>query len=891
MPLPHNGPVALHGAPLTPPPPSGPHKPNLAIQARLAPELIAAIIEARKKGQQLQFEAYGPNAGFHIDGQHFPLTSVAAERTPHEVYAYNALPQPTLQVIGKVVGKCNVQRTLTEEDQEKLRQSHSAAETASQRTIARVGVPEAPVKTGVKRKTATVRKNVLDADTLAALRASPAPGTAGNSPPPGAPSRSSALDGPPNPFQTLLIHHLAYAPSTLKNLASAVKRQPKEIRGCLDSIATNDDSTTGPRPDVPTWTLKPAAYQYLRLVPPNGSASGGPWLTLTPDDIKRIAADANRAFDELKLPPDAQPRVALAAALKPAPPPAPPTPVVKPQETSTLKHPLPARPTPVTGISNGRLDIARPSRVASPAAVATPEIPAPSREVSGAPVRPPVRASAPTKEKVKVEGELDTPKDTPVKKSKTKAAAGTNGKEKTSKIKSKAIIPADSDGEDFVATKRDRERKPPPPIPAPAPVAAPTPTPTPAPVPPRATVPAPLHSRNTSSSSSRQAEPNAAGVKRVKREVDIALELEREIDAPDSAYGEPSRPVVSVNVISKPAAEGKKRRVVQEETPRAREVVKTRDVERPREREGERPREKEKVKESKEAKASAVRDPARVKPVPRDASEVKRKRRDIDQESDVSFDPRDADVKKKRRMEPGGAAPVLTKRDKPPREREADLGAGEARPKKPLPTRESDSTPRQKGGKVRMRKVEQVKTNGASTSAAASAAATTGAKSIKTNGSSKKERVSVTYTSSEDESTPPAPRRTAPAPAPPAVRPPKPPAPSPSEGSTPRERERDRERDRRKPAAVVLPTKRPPLPANASAMDVRDRYSEVYAEYTGLGATLATERVKIQRLLRDIEEGDHEALLESSVVESLTKAYREAHEELAALKVRLGTAS
>jgi hypothetical protein len=62
MPLASNGPIVLHGAPLTAPPPTGPHKPNLAIQARLTPELIAAIVEARKKGLQLQFDPYGPNA-------------------------------------------------------------------------------------------------------------------------------------------------------------------------------------------------------------------------------------------------------------------------------------------------------------------------------------------------------------------------------------------------------------------------------------------------------------------------------------------------------------------------------------------------------------------------------------------------------------------------------------------------------------------------------------------------------------------------------------------------------------------------------------------------------------------------------------------------------------
>ncbi|KAG9124683.1 hypothetical protein FRC07_010650, partial [Ceratobasidium sp. 392] len=228
MPLPQK-PISLLGAPLTHPPPTGPHKPNLAIQARLAPELIAAIVDARKKGLSLQFEAYGPGAGFHIDGKHFPLNSVVAERTPHEVYAYSAAPQPQLQVIGKVVGRCGVQRTLTEGDQEKLLQSRSAAENASTRTIGRLDVPDVPAKGAPARRKPAVKKAVIDANTVAALRASPAPGTAGNSPPPA--SRPATLDGPPNPFQTLIIHHLAYAPSTLQRLATAVKRQPKEIRG------------------------------------------------------------------------------------------------------------------------------------------------------------------------------------------------------------------------------------------------------------------------------------------------------------------------------------------------------------------------------------------------------------------------------------------------------------------------------------------------------------------------------------------------------------------------------------------------------------------------------------------------------------------------------------
>ncbi|KAG8733403.1 hypothetical protein FRC12_018897 [Ceratobasidium sp. 428] len=59
----------------------------------------------------------------------------------------------------------------------------------------------------------------------------------------------------------------------------------------------------------------------------------------------------------------------------------------------------------------------------------------------------------------------------------------------------------------------------------------------------------------------------------------------------------------------------------------------------------------------------------------------------------------------------------------------------------------------------------------------------------------------------------------------------------------------------------------------------------------GLNARLSSERVKVQRLLKDMDDGDHDAILDTSVVESLTKAYREAHEELVALKERVGAAA
>ncbi|KAG9098949.1 hypothetical protein FRC06_005806 [Ceratobasidium sp. 370] len=857
MPLPPDYPIALHGAPLTPPPPTGPHKPSLAIQARLAPELITAIVDARKKGLPLQFEAYGPDAGFHIDGKHFPIHSVVAERTPHEVYAYSATSQPELQVIGKVIGRCGVQRTLTEGDQEKLLQSRSAAENASTRTIGRLGVSDVPAKGVPTKRKPTVKKNVIDANTAAALRASPAPGTAGNSPPPTA--RSTTLDGPPNAFQTLLIHHLAYAPSTLQRLATAVKRQPKEIRGCLDSIATNDDSPTGPRPDSPTWTLKPSSYQYLRLAAPNGSASGGPWLTLTPEDTKRMIADANRAFDQLKLPPDAPPRLALAAQ-QPAPPPTP-APSAKPQESTTttvaapLKHPLPARPT-TTPAPNGRLDAPKPSRVASPAVPAS-DVGASPRETPAVPTpRVPVRTSAAVKEKPKAEGDAE-----PISTKKnggTKSKSSANGKEKT-KVKSKPIITADSDGEDFVATKRDRERKPPPPAAAPPPLRT-------------SAVPSTLHSRAPSATSSRNITDSST--KKSKRDADIALELEREIEVHDSGFIDSSSRSTTATAAAPTKAtsgEGKKRRMNEEAQPR----VRVKGVDRVR---------------AKEGKVGSARDPERkVKTASREVSADVKRKRDVDQESDVSFDTRDVEKKKKRRTEStavGAPPPALSKREHLVREREADTSTVEGRPKKALTARDPDSTLRVK----EPRKAMLSKTNGASTSAPTST-------SVKINGSSKKERASVMYTSSEDEGTPPAPvqRRppTASASGPPPARSTKLPAPSPSEASTPRDRDRDRERDRRKAAppgggGIILPPKRPPLPANASVEDVRDRYAEVYADYMGLNARLSTERVKVQRLLKDMDDGDHDAILDASTVESLTKAYLDAHEELVALKVRVG---
>ncbi|KAG8682682.1 hypothetical protein FRC11_014548 [Ceratobasidium sp. 423] len=149
----------------------------------------------------------------------------------------------------------------------------------------------------------------------------------------------------------------------------------------------------------------------------------------------------------------------------------------------------------------------------------------------------------------------------------------------------------------------------------------------------------------------------------------------------------------------------------------------------------------------------------------------------------------------------------------------------------------------------------------------------------------KKDRASVMYTSSEDEGTPPAPRRPA-APQPPArvTKLPAVSAPSPSGASTSRERDR-RERDRRKPPTFVLPPKRRPLPASATATDVWERYSEVYQDYSKMNARLADERLKLQELLKG-SDGGHDSV-DTSFVESLAKAYREAHEELVALGERL----
>ncbi|KAJ1304545.1 hypothetical protein OPQ81_005686 [Rhizoctonia solani] len=876
-----------------PPPPTGPHKPNLAIQARLAPELIAAIIEARKKGLQLHFEAYGPNAGFHIDGQHFPLNSVTAERTPHEVYAYNQLPQPSLQVVGKVIGRCMVQRNLTEEDQERLRQSRSNAETNRDRTIGRIGVPDAPAKPSEKKKPAGRKTGVITASTVTSLRQSPAPGTAGNSPPPGAPSRPNALDGPPNPFQVLLIHHLAYAPTTLKQLATTLKRQAKEIRPCLDSIATSDEPATGPRPDSPTWTLKPTSYQYLRLTAP-GSSSGGPWLTLTPDDIKRITADANRAFDELKLPPDAPARLALAPpppapqpTRQPTPQPTPPATTAKPEASTPKHHPLPARPTAATAVAtNGRLDVPKPSRGPSPTTI--PDASASSREMSvdaprAPPVRPPVRVT--TKEKPKTADDSEPMKEiTQSKKPGTagaKSKTGANGKDKT-KVKSKPIITADSDGEDFVVTKRDRERKPPPAVPA----TAPSPVPAAAPTPPiRPTVISSLHSRAGSSSSSKHPAESTSGTKRPKRDADITLdELERELD---SGYAETSKPVVPVtSTTSKPALEGKKRRMNEDDS-RIRERDRERDKVTGEVRKKVVDKVKPKVKMIVKPVVGAGAEAGVVRAVVKEPGE-KRKRRETDQDSDASFD---LEVKKKRRVDPSALAPP--KREKPPRdrERESESSAVETRPKKPLPSRQPDGTPRVKEKPPKTGPTATGKTNGTAAAAAGSSSSTVA--HPKVNGSSKKDRVSVMYTSSEDEGTPaPAPRRTT-APQPqarvtkalPAVS-----APSPSDVSTPRERERDRDRDRRKSPTFVLPPKRPPLPVNATAEQVRERYSEVYRDYANMNARLADERFKVQKLLKDLEDGDHDSV-DTTLVQGLTKAYREAHEELVALRERLAVST
>ncbi|CAE6477500.1 unnamed protein product [Rhizoctonia solani] len=891
MPLaPTPGPVALHGTPLTTPPPLGPHKPNLAIQARLAPELISAIIEARKKGLQLHFEATGPNAGFHIDGQHFPLNSVTTERTPHEIYAYDQLPQPSLQVVGKVAVRCTVQRTLTEEDQEKLRQSRCNAETNRDRTINRIGVPDPPAKPAEKKRPPVRKAGVITASTVSSLRQSPAPGTAGNSPPPGAPSRPSTLDGPPNQFQILLIHHLAYAPTTLKQLATTLKRQAKEIRPCLDSIATADEPATGPRPDSPTWTLKPTSYQYLRLTAPGSST--GPWLPLAPDDIKRMTADANRAFDELKLPPDAPARLALApSAPQPTSRPTPPPTSAKPAESGTPKHhPLPPRPTAAAAAAtNGRLDVPKPSRVPSPATVPD----ASSREMSvdtprAPPVRPPVRVT--TKEKPKVTDDSEPIKDVAQSKrlgsTGVKSKTGANGKEKT-KVKSKPIVTADSDGEDFVATKRDRERKPPVPV-----VASPAPTP-PIRTTAATTTSSSLHSRAASSSSSKHPAESASGTKRPKRDADITLDdLERELD---SGYAEPGKPVAPVATgTTKPALEGKKRRINEDDS-RIRERERERDkvpgVVKKKVVDKDKPKLKAKVHSvGATVGTGAGAGVGAVRIVAREPGE-KRKRREVDQDSDASFD---LEVKKKRRVDPLGLAPP--KREKPlrDRERESESSTVEARPKKPLPTRQPDGTPRVKE-KVRKPAVEggtTNKTNGASVAAAGGSSSTSA--HAKANGSSKKDRASLMYTSSEDEGTPaPPPRRPATSQAPARVaKQPVASAPSPSDVSTPRERERERDRgrDRRKSPTFVLPPKRPPLAANATADEVRERYSEVYRDYANMNARLADERFKVQKLLKDLDEGDHDSL-DTTLVESLTKAYREAHEELVALRERLAAST
>ncbi|KAF8757256.1 hypothetical protein RHS01_03891 [Rhizoctonia solani] len=840
MPLAPNGPIVLHGAPLTAPPPTGPHKPNLAIQARLAPELIAAIIEARKKGLQLEFEPYGPNAGFHIDGQHFPLVNVTAERTPHEIYAFSQLPQSSLQVVGKVVGRCTLQRNLTEEDQEKLRQSRSNAETNRDRTIGRIDVPDAPAKPTEKKK-------------------------------------------PPIRKAVLLIHHLAYAPTTLKQLAATLKRQAKEIRPCLDSIATSDESPTGPRPDSPTWTLKPASYQYLRLAAPP-SASGGPWLTLTPDDIKRITADANRAFDELKLPSDAPVRLAL----QPAPPPAsqpasqptPPATSAKPTEVGTPKHhPLPARPAATAATTatanNGRLDVPKPPRGLSPTAV--PDASSREMSVDRAPVRPPVRVT--TKERSRPADDSEPVKDaTQSKKTSTagaKSKMGTNGKTKT-KVKSNPIITADSDGEDFVPTKPRERKAPPPPAPTPAPApAASISAPSPVPAPIRAPAVS-LQSRATPSSSNKHPVESTGGTKRPKREVDTTLDdLERELD---SGYAETSKPVaLATATTTQSASEGKKRRINEDDS-----RIRERDRERERDRDrsslagvvkkkvtdkGDKPKVK---KEAKSLIGTGTGVGTVVRTITRDPGE-KRKRREVDQDSDASFD---LEFKKKRRVDPSTLAPP--KREKPPRdrERESESSTVEARPKKPLPSRQPDGAARVKDKVHKSAKSSStVKSNGTTVSTATGSSAA--AAQSKVNGSSKKDRASVMYTSSEDEGTP-APRRSAPS-HPPARAAKPAAAPSPSDVSTPRERERERER------TEIIGT-------DENLPHVRERYSEVYRDYANMNARLADERFKVQKLLKDMADGDHDSV-DTSLVESLTKAYREAHEELVALRERLAASA
>ncbi|KDN45212.1 hypothetical protein RSAG8_05127, partial [Rhizoctonia solani AG-8 WAC10335] len=57
-----------------------------------------------------------------------------------------------------------------------------------------------------------------------------------------------------------------------------------------------------------------------------------------------------------------------------------------------------------------------------------------------------------------------------------------------------------------------------------------------------------------------------------------------------------------------------------------------------------------------------------------------------------------------------------------------------------------------------------------------------------------------------------------------------------------------------------------------------------------MNARLADERFKVQKLLKDLDDGDHESV-DTTLVESLTNAYREAHEELVALRERLAASA
>ncbi|QRW21465.1 hypothetical protein RhiXN_06454 [Rhizoctonia solani] len=839
MPLAPNGPIVLHGAPLTAPPPTGPHKPNLAIQARLAPELIAAIIEARKKGLQLEFEPYGPNAGFHIDGQHFPLVNVTAERTPHEIYAFSQLPQSSLQVVGKVVGRCTLQRNLTEEDQEKLRQSRSNAETNRDRTIGRIDVPDAPAKPTEKKKPPIRKAGVITASTVNSLRQSPAPGTAGNSPPPGAPPRPNTLDGPPNPFQVLLIHHLAYAPTTLKQLAATLKRQAKEIRPCLDSVLSS--------------TCRPTLSFWRALAHPH------------PDDIKRITADANRAFDELKLPSDAPVRLAL----QPAPPPAsqpasqptPPATSAKPTEVGTPKHhPLPARPAATAATTatanNGRLDVPKPPRGLSPTAV--PDASSREMSVDRAPVRPPVRVT--TKERSRPADDSEPVKDaTQSKKTSTagaKSKMGTNGKTKT-KVKSNPIITADSDGEDFVPTKPRERKAPPPPAPTPAPApAASISAPSPVPAPIRAPAVS-LQSRATPSSSNKHPVESTGGTKRPKREVDTTLDdLERELD---SGYAETSKPVALATATT---TQRDRERERDRDRSSLAGVVKKKVTDK-----GDKPKVK---KEAKSLIGTGTGVGTVVRTITRDPGE-KRKRREVDQDSDASFD------LNSRRSDESilQPSPLQNAKSRP------EIGSGNPNPARLKQGLKShyllDSQTEQHASRTkctnrpnhprRLRPMGQPCLQQRELAAAAQS---------KVNGSSKKDRASVMYTSSEDEGTP-APRRSAPSH--PPARAAKPAAARvPSDVSTPRERERERER-----TEIIGTDENLPRLRAGKVLGSIPRLCEYEC-------ATADERFKVQKLLKDMADGDHDSV-DTSLVESLTKAYREAHEELVALRERLAASA